>query len=237
MTDYPEHRFAFFKFLREANDHCFRSLFSISPEYQKLVVESIVWAFKHTERNISETGLEILFELIHKMGSEKDIAQGFFQQFLLSLIQDIMGILTDRLHKSGFAHQANVLKLLFHIVETGQVTVPLYDTAARPGIDNSTFLKDHVSSLIMSAFPNLTKAQVIAFVVGLFDVNLNTEAFKQHLRDFMVSIKEFESEDNSDLFLEEAEAKAAQTQRSLFEYRSSIPGLMKPAELDDDPDL
>ena len=86
-----------------------------------------------------------------------------------------MGILTDRLHKSGFAHQANVLKLLFHIVETGQVTAPLYDTAARPGIDNSAFLKDHVSALIISAFPNLTKTQVIAFVVGLFDVNLNAE--------------------------------------------------------------
>ena len=83
----------------------------------------------------------------------------------------------------------------------------------------------------------MTKTQVIAFVVGLFDVNLNAEAFKQHLRDFMVSVKEFESEDNSDLFLEETEAKAAQTQRSLLEYRSSIPGLMKPAELDDDPDL
>ena len=53
----------------------------------------------------------------------------------------------------------------------------------------------------------------------------------------MVSIKEFEAEDNSDLFLEEAEAKAAQTERSLLEYRSSIPGLMKPADLDDDPDL
>jgi len=31
----------------------------------------------------------------------------------------------------------------------------------------------------------------------MFDVNLNIEQFKAHLRDFLITIKEFESEDNS----------------------------------------
>ena len=37
------------------NQHCFPALFNIPPEHQKLVIDSVVWAMKHTERNISDT--------------------------------------------------------------------------------------------------------------------------------------------------------------------------------------
>lgn len=55
FEDYPEHRIRFFEFLRAVNLECFPALFSIPAEHQKLVVHSIVWAMKHTERNISDT--------------------------------------------------------------------------------------------------------------------------------------------------------------------------------------
>jgi exportin-1 len=55
FEDFPEHRIRFFEFLRAVNLECFPSLFSIPSEHQKLVVHSVVWAIKHTERNISDT--------------------------------------------------------------------------------------------------------------------------------------------------------------------------------------
>jgi exportin-1 len=55
FEDFPEHRLRFFEFLRSVNKHCFPALFNIPPEHQKLVVHSVVWAMKHTERNISDT--------------------------------------------------------------------------------------------------------------------------------------------------------------------------------------
>ena len=55
FEDFPEHRIRFFEFLRAINKHCFPALFNIPPEHQKLVVHSVVWAMKHTERNISDT--------------------------------------------------------------------------------------------------------------------------------------------------------------------------------------
>lgn len=81
--------------------------------------------------------------------------------------------------------------------------------------------------------------QVASFVYGLFDVSLDVNAFKQHLRDFLITIKEFESEDNSDLFAEESEARLQMTRQEQWEYMASVPGLLKPAELrdDQDPDL
>lgn len=55
FEDYPEHRIRFFEFLRAVNSHCFPALFNIPPEHQKLVMDSVVWAMKHTERNIADT--------------------------------------------------------------------------------------------------------------------------------------------------------------------------------------
>jgi exportin-1 len=55
FEDFPEHRIRFFEFLKMVNQHCFPALFNIPPEHQKLVVHSVVWAMKHTERNISDT--------------------------------------------------------------------------------------------------------------------------------------------------------------------------------------
>lgn len=51
----------------------------IRGEHQKLVVDSIVWGFKHTDRNISEMGLEILFDLLQHIARHPDVAPGFYQ--------------------------------------------------------------------------------------------------------------------------------------------------------------
>lgn len=55
FEDFPEHRVNFFKLLQAVNDYCFKALFAIPMEHQKLVVDSIIWAFKHTERNVADT--------------------------------------------------------------------------------------------------------------------------------------------------------------------------------------
>jgi exportin-1 len=55
FEDFPEHRIRFFEFVRAINLYCFPALFNIPPEHQRLVVHAVVWAMKHTERNISDT--------------------------------------------------------------------------------------------------------------------------------------------------------------------------------------
>ena len=44
-----------------------RCLFLMSPAQLKLVVDSIVWAFRHTERNVAETGLDLLTDLLRQV--------------------------------------------------------------------------------------------------------------------------------------------------------------------------
>ncbi|CAL0311372.1 unnamed protein product [Lupinus luteus] len=66
FEDYPEHRLKFFSLLRAIATHCFPALICLSSEQLKLVMDSIIWAFRHTERNIAETGLNLLLEMLKK---------------------------------------------------------------------------------------------------------------------------------------------------------------------------
>jgi len=235
FEDFPEHRIRFFEFIKSINQHCFASLFNIPQEHQKLVVDSIIWGMKHTERNISDTGLDILHDLLTNVAKTPNISQGFFQQFLLTLIQDVFAVMTDRLHKSGFRMHATLLRMMFHLVQTNQVTVPLFDLAsAPPGQSNPVFLRDHISNLLITSFPNLTRSQVSNFVEGMFDIKMDLTNFKTHLRDFLIQLKEFSNEDNTGLYSEEQERASKQREAEIRAQRSAIPGMLKPSEVDDD---
>lgn len=235
FEDFPEHRLKFFRLLKAVNTYCFGTLFEIPPEHQKLVVDSVVWAFKHTERNIAETGLEILYELLMNVGRTPSVAQGFYRQFLLSLIQDILAVMTDRLHKSGFKMHATLLRHMFQLVEGGHVTLELYDAAQHPGVtSNRQYVADFVGNLLLSSFPNLTKAQVAGFVAGLLNAEMDLNTFKLHLRDFLVTLKEFSTEDNADLFLEENLAKKREDEEKARTAQLAVPGLVNPHDRPED---
>lgn len=71
------------------------------------------------------------------------------------------------------------------------------------------------------------------FVMGLFELNKDMPMFKQHLRDFLIQLKEFASTDNSELFLEEKESELEKKRREEREVAMRIPGMIKPADRED----
>ena len=234
--DFPEHRSMFYGFLKAVNSHCFPALFRIPAEHQKLVVQAVVWAFKHFDRNIAETGLDILLELLNNVAQTPEVAQGFYSQFLLTLIQDVLANMTDRLHKSGFKQQVTLLRHMFHLVHQGHVTVPLFDPAllaANPNLSNAAFLHEHVSVLLLQSFPNLTRPQVKVFLDGLFNVQMDLQTCKQHVRDFLIQMREFSEggADNAGLYAEEQEADARRQREEAMARSRAVPGLLKPSEM------
>jgi exportin-1 len=169
------------------------------------------------------------------VGHAPNVAQAFYQQYLLSLIQDVFAVMTDRLHKSGFKMHATLLRTMFHMVQNNQVTVPLFDPATQPpGTTNQSFLRDHISNLLVASFPNLTRNQVHNFVEGMFDTKMDLPTFKTHLRDFLIELKAFSAEDNSALYAEEQEKAAREREEAILRQRSAVPGMLKPSEIDND---
>lgn len=147
-----------------------------------------------------------------------------------------------------------LLSRMFYFVESGKIQEPVYSPEQAPlGTPNKDFLQEYVASLLQSAFKNLQewvrwinlgqscanklpRIQIKQFVIGLFAYNDDFNRFKTHLRDFLISLKEFAG-DNTELYAEEREqalqdAKAAERDRAM-----RVGGLMKPADMDQDDDL
>jgi len=83
---------------------------------------------------------------------------------------------------------------------------------------------------------NLQEIQIQQFVIGLFTLNDDFNRFKTHLRDFLISLKEFAG-DNTELYAEEREqaqrdAKAAERDRAM-----KVGGLLKPADMEQEDEL
>lgn len=62
LEAFPEHRTNFFQFLNAITRHCFKVLLALPDPVFGLVIQAIVWAFKHSMRNVAETGELIFFK-------------------------------------------------------------------------------------------------------------------------------------------------------------------------------
>jgi len=152
-----------------------------------MFIDSIVWAIKHTMRDIAETGLNrmcsgfldlcvpylcfmaVSLEIINNFaGADPQIANQFFQQYYLSILQDTFFVLTDADHKSGFKLQSLLLARMVQLVATDQLQAPLFDPAVvnDANMTNAKFVRDYTANLLKSAFPHASRyaADSISYV-------------------------------------------------------------------------
>lgn len=225
----------------------------------KFVIDSCSWAFKHDNRDVEAAGLNMCLELINNIAEKTDVqtSNAFFQQFFITILQDVFFVLTDSDHKAGFKTQSMVLMRMFYFVQPADGTAPkiqgpIYSPdQAASGTSNKEFLANFVANLLRSAFPNLQpyvslfdkhfesctndccRAQIQTFVEGLFTLNTQYDKFRLNLRDFLISLKEFAG-DNAELFLVEKEQQERDAKAADLERRGKVGGLLKPSELEDD---
>ena len=194
------------------------------------MIDSILWAIKHTERNMSEMGLEILKELFDKLNqTNMDISNSFYGSFYVLILHEVLGIVTDRLHKSGFTLQVDLLFHLFGIVQRQPFV--LANVNSHSVAENVVYVQNHLVDLLFEAFPNMTKNGISVFVANCFNTQASVEQFRDLFRDFLITVKEFEAEDNSEFYLMEKEKDLEEERKMLRQYRESVPGLMKPEDM------
>merc|ERR1712126_499740 len=138
----------------------------------------------------------------------------------------------DKTHTAGHTMHATILAYMFTLVESEKVTAPL--NVADKTVSNMVHIQGFVANLLKTAFPHLSDNQIKITVTGLFNLNQDIPAFKEHLRDFLVQIREFTGEDDSDLFLEEREASLKTAQEEKRKIQISVPGMLNPHEVPED---
>jgi len=206
--------------------HCFVALRNLHPDQFKLVIDCTVWALKHTRADIADIGLLTLLHLLETVNNDPVVLNPFYLKFMIPLMQDILYVLTDTLHKAGFKYHSRILLNMITAVENGRVSVSLFEST-RVGdsvtTSNRVLFREHLVKLLSGAFSNLSEKQVRDFILRLCEIN-EIEEFRLHLRDFLVQMKEFSAGDNTQLYLEEKEReKALQDKHEL-----SVPGLVPP---------
>jgi exportin-1 len=227
FEDFPEHRLQFFRLLAAIVNHCFSTFFSMTPVQLKLVVDSIIWAIRHAERNVAETGLNLLSDLLLQFASS-EYATPFYTSYHSMLLHEIFQIMTDATHKPGFKQQARILHHLLSVVDGTSIKAPLWDVAVKgPNAypSNAAFLRDFVSNLLATSFPNMLPTQVSACTSGMFELK-DFSAFKHHLRDFLIQTKQFASQDNADLFADELEKEVVAARDTERLRMAAIPGMI-----------
>ncbi|KAG7249773.1 hypothetical protein CRUP_018790 [Coryphaenoides rupestris] len=98
---------------------------------------------------------------------------------------------------------ASILAYMFNLVEEGKISTAL--NPATP-TSNQVFIQEYVANLLKTAFPHLQ------------DLNQDIPAFKEHLRDFLVQIKE-------------RETSLRQAQEEKHKIQMSVPGILNPHEI------
>ncbi|XP_066347745.1 protein EXPORTIN 1A-like, partial [Miscanthus floridulus] len=222
-------RLKFCSLLRAIGTDCFQALIQLSSPQLKLVIDSINWAFRRTERNIAETGLSLLLDIFKKIQAS-GFQKQFYKTYFFTIEQEIFAVLIDTFHKPGFKLHVLVLQHLFCVIDG--LTKPLWDdsSVAYQYTDSAMFVRDYAIKLLGTSFPNMTVTQVTNFVDGLLSSKHDLSSFKNHIRDFLVQLKEFSAQDNKDLYAEEAAAQRERERQRML----AIPALIAPSELQDE---
>lgn len=218
---YPDHREKFYELLKVCSKHCFDGLFALPSERLKAYVESLVWAFKHEHPKVAEQGLIVTYDFLQKLITEKrDVLHEFCKLFYFSLMKEILDVLTDTLHRSGFKYQTLILMSLLRIIQFGYVSDPTN------GLTKDNIMKS-LCELLCRSFRTVNEKQVEAFVVDLFNYaqTADTKLFQTHVRDFLISLKEFAGDNDAFFEIErqEALARAAELEKKRL---MQVPGMM-----------
>lgn len=216
FQSFPDHRSKFYNLLKAINAHCFQSLFFLSEAQLKLYVDSLIWAMKHEQPQVADSGLQILEQFLARvLAGPPQVRSSFFAQYYFTLMQDILVVLTDTLHKAGFKLQQAILLQLINIVDAGLIN----EVAPKQRV------MEYLFGVINKAFPTLHRSQVEIFVLNCFNKCRAPADFQQHIRDFLIEMREWGSHEDAYYESERKEA-CLQAQVADVQFRLQVPGLV-----------
>ena len=154
FAEFPEHRKNFFMLLQAVNQHCFKALLQLPGPQFKLILDSIIWAFKHTMRDVAELGLEILLKLLQNISGNEEAAQLFYQAYYIEIMQHVFSVVTDTSHIAGLTYHSQILAHMFALLENKVILLPLAPQVLNPA-QNIDYVKEHLFNLIKSVYPHL----------------------------------------------------------------------------------
>lgn len=108
----------------------------------------------------------------------------FYHTYFTDTLTQIFSVVTDTSHTASLGLHAQILAYMFTLVEDNCITFNLGSMS-----NNVLYVQEYVATLLTTAFSHLNENQIKVFVTGLFNLNRDAPAFKEHLRDFLIQIR------------------------------------------------
>ena len=221
---FPEHRMNFFILLKSLIDYCFESLYRVQNlQFDKAVIDTILFAIRHNTPQLFETGLEtikILLEKVIMVGNIdlQNIIDPFFSNYFLLIFNDIFNSMTDGFHQSGFKLQVKIIQILIRVIDEKKISENLFSNT----LSNKNFFLENLLQMILQSFKNITQTQGETFCLALFNTCMDEHKFKTLMRDFLISLKTFMG-NNEELWAEERKKELELAQKIEEQKKAFIP--------------
>ncbi len=124
----------------------------------------------------------------------------------------------------GLTAHSQILANLFSIVEQGLIKVPLAPEVQEAS-QNLLYVQQFMANLLKTAFPHLQDNQIKVIIEGFVTLDQDISGFKEHLRDFLVQIREATGNDTADLYLEDREQTLKRAAEEKRKIQMSVPGM------------
>lgn len=211
---------------------CFSIVARMPPKLKQHILDSILWAIKHVDRNIHEMGLDMLLEFLRSMimigGKGLD---AFYKGFFTRILKDQLAVLTDKLHKAGFPKQCQTIHMLLNPVTTGKIRVPILPESA----DNLKATSHFLMKLLAAQFKQLSREKATDFVRRIMRdsrqrvVEGSTEfsGFETLLRDFLLTLNMWSNTEMRELDAIHIRRNEDKRMREIRAAKAQVPGLLK----------
>ncbi|KAK8866823.1 hypothetical protein M9Y10_009791 [Tritrichomonas musculus] len=199
-------------FMSSVVKYAFNSYASLPADAITMMEKTIEWGCQHPNFDICKKNIQLLLDLFTatEKSTEQSFKNQFYASFYMSAVDTIFVVMTDTIHKFAFAEQAKLLRKLFSMqVEQRN--------------------PEMITELLYNKFQN-RQPQFFSLVIQYLFSHVNSQTeFNDHLRDFLVEVKQVSSED-PDFFVEERNKEKLKNQK----INEEIPGMTGPAEINDD---
>jgi len=215
MDNYPDHRTAFFKFLHNVCKHNFAVFEQMNKTQMQLVINCIMWAHEHIDHSICEYGTKTLNEFLRHIreltakNQNGALMTMFYRNFVLVVLEKLLHVMTDTLHKASFPEMCATLKTICHDIGGNPYLGQLYGPEVAVS-NNVEFVASKLSAFLQKEFQHLTDDVTKQFLIGLFKLaadgkpvrsptkgvqgaeatnNKKVDEYVQHCEDFLVAIR------------------------------------------------
>jgi exportin-1 len=117
FTSRPEYRDGFFSLVTNIIKHGTAAFFNLPHQLFQQMVNTVLFAMQHEKPETMDLGLQGMHALLVVVRHNTQITSSFYEFFYMQILKEILKLLTDYRHQSGFKLHCHILQEVLGAVD------------------------------------------------------------------------------------------------------------------------